>query len=193
MVTIPAPMLAPDKLYEPFTDPGWLYQTKHDGYRCMAGVSEVPTTPRVDLRTRSGAPCSARFPEVCAALENLPGGPHVVDGEVCVLRPDGTSDFNQLQDRARRRRPYPGCAAVTFCVFDLLIEDGERIMGLPLVERLERLLRLVAPLAQSLRTALDGPSSRRKPVRGDGWGWPVDRGRDGQAAGQHLSARPTQR
>lgn len=42
------------------------------------------------------------------ALASLPGGPHVIDGEVCVLRVDGTSDFNPLQERARRRGWYPG-------------------------------------------------------------------------------------
>lgn len=152
MISIPAPMLAPEKLREPFTDPEWLYELKFDGYRCMAGVDpagrEPDRSPRVQLRTKSGAECTAWFPEVVRALEDLPGGPHVLDGEVCVLRPDGTSDFNLLQERARRRRLYPGAPAVTLCVFDLLVHQGERVQHLPLIARkvrLQVLMRDVRP------------------------------------------------
>ena len=35
-MTIPAPMLAPERLHRPFTDSGWIY-----GYRCLAGVHLV--------------------------------------------------------------------------------------------------------------------------------------------------------
>lgn len=153
-VTIPAPMQAPEALRAPFTDPEWLYELKFDGYRCLAGIEKDDGFPisddvaamaaRVQLRTKSGADCTAWFPEIMRALSTLPGGPHVIDGEVCVLRPDGTSDFNLLQERARRRRWYPGAPVVTYCAFDLLVHNGERIMGLPLVARKNRLQELVA-------------------------------------------------
>jgi hypothetical protein len=35
---LPAPMLAPETLRPPFTDPAWLYEIKFDGYRCLAGI-----------------------------------------------------------------------------------------------------------------------------------------------------------
>jgi bifunctional non-homologous end joining protein LigD len=54
---------------------------------------------------------------------------------VCVLRPNGTSDFNLLQARARRRKPYPGGPQVTLMAFDILMHDGLSVMGWPLVER----------------------------------------------------------
>jgi hypothetical protein len=38
VLTIPAPMQAPETLRQPFTDPEWLYELKFDGYRCMAGI-----------------------------------------------------------------------------------------------------------------------------------------------------------
>lgn len=148
MVPIPAPMLAPETLRAPFSDDAWLYELKYDGYRCMAGIDVEGPDRQVDLRTKSGAPCTACFEEVAHALRALPGGPHVLDGEVCVLRPDGTSDFNLLQERARRRRAYPGCPAVTYCVFDLLVQDGANLMKLPLEQRkgrLEKLMKAVPP------------------------------------------------
>jgi bifunctional non-homologous end joining protein LigD len=97
----------------------------------------------VVLHTKSGADCTAWFPEIAQALADLPGGPHVLDGEACVLDADGVSDFNRLQERARRRRWYPGAPQVTFCVFDILVHDGKRVMGLPLVARKQLLEQLV--------------------------------------------------
>src|SRR4051794_14771521 len=110
-VTIPAPMRAPEQLRPPFTDAEWLYELKFDGYRCMAGVEKddgfTPDSEeeryqhiaaRVQLRTKSGADCGRWFPEIVEALAGLPGGPHVIDGEVAVLDENGVSDFNRLQE-----------------------------------------------------------------------------------------------
>jgi bifunctional non-homologous end joining protein LigD len=87
------------------------------------------------LRTKSGADCTRWFPEIADLLAVLPGGPHVIDGEACVLDEIGRSDFERLQDRARRRRWYAGADQVTFCAFDLLYLDGRNLMAAPLVER----------------------------------------------------------
>lgn len=127
---IPAPMMAPEGLRAPFSSPDWLYEIKFDGYRCMAGIEDG----RVELRTKSGADCTAWFPEVAQALAKIPGE-HVIDGEACVLDAQGVSDFNRLQTRARHRRWYAGCDPVTLCAFDILVHRGEPVMGLPLLER----------------------------------------------------------
>lgn len=97
----------------------------------------------MELRTKNGANCSAWYPEIRETLAKVPGGPHVIDGEVCVLDDLGRSDFNRLQDRSRRRRWYAGCDQVTYCAFDLLFQDGRNIMSLPLVERKARLAKLL--------------------------------------------------
>jgi ATP-dependent DNA ligase len=101
VLTIPAPMQAPEPLRQPFTDPQWQYELKFDGYRCMAAVGgSAPSTAsgtsqamshRVELQTKSGAHCNRRFPELVEVLAVLPGGPHVLDREACVLRPDGVA------------------------------------------------------------------------------------------------------
>lgn len=142
MIAIPAPMQAPEQLFRPFTSDDWLYEIKFDGYRTMAGVQDG----EVKLLTKSGADCTKWFPEIAKALASLPGGPHVIDGEACVLRPDGTSDFNLLQERARRRKWYPGAPVVTYCVFDLLVRDGKLTVNMPLTHRKQMLQELVENL-----------------------------------------------
>jgi bifunctional non-homologous end joining protein LigD len=155
VVTIPAPMQAPEQLRQPFTDPDWLYEIKLDGYRVMAGVEAGPPSPntrlelatiaasRVQLRTKNGVDCSTWFPEVTEALAALPRGAHILDGEAAVLRDDGTSDFNLLQARVRKKGRYAGASQVTYCVFDILVHDGRKVMTLPLVERKALLEQLV--------------------------------------------------
>jgi bifunctional non-homologous end joining protein LigD len=126
----------------PFTSPDWLYEIKFDGYRCLARVD----AGQMQLRTKGGHDCTAWFPEVAHALAALPGGPHVIDGEVACLDDLGRSDFNRLQARAARRRWFAGCDRVTLCAFDLLVNDGHDVMGLPLIERKARLQQLLAGL-----------------------------------------------
>jgi bifunctional non-homologous end joining protein LigD len=144
---LPAPMLLHEgKPLPPFGQPGWIYELKFDGYRLVAGVH----AGRVQLATRNGADASRWFPEIVQGLATLPGGPHVLDGEVCVLDEAGRSDFNRLQDRARRRCFYPECDPVVFCAFDLLALDGRSLIGLPVESRKKLLQALLSPAVQSV-------------------------------------------
>jgi bifunctional non-homologous end joining protein LigD len=142
MLAIPAPMRATEG-GKPFTDPAWVYEIKYDGYRCMARAGGGQPT---ELRTKSGVECTRWFPEVADLLAALPGGPHVIDGEACVLDEIGRSDFERMQARARRRRWHTGADQVTFCAFDLLYTDGRSVMARPLEERKAMLQQLLAPL-----------------------------------------------
>jgi bifunctional non-homologous end joining protein LigD len=146
MLAIPAPMRATDG-GKPFTSPGWIFEVKYDGYRCLTRAGSVGPT---ELRTKSGVDCTKWFPEVAGLLASLPGGPHVIDGEICVLDDFGRSDFERLQARARRRCWYAGCNQVTLCAFDLLYLDGRNVMALPLAKRKTMLQQLLAPLAPKL-------------------------------------------
>ena len=142
MLPIPAPMLATPG-GKPFTSPDWLFEIKWDGYRCMARAGGGHA---VELRTKNGADCTGWYPEVARALDALPGGPHIIDGEACVLDDLGRSDFEALHARARRRRHYQGAPQVTLMAFDLLVHDGHSVMALPLAERKARLSQLLARL-----------------------------------------------
>jgi bifunctional non-homologous end joining protein LigD len=140
-------MHAPERLVRPFTSPDWIYEIKHDGYRCLAGIEpgEPGDTARVQLRTKSGANATGWYPEVVRALACIPGGPHVIDGEAAVLGEHGVSDFNRLHRRSLHRRWYAGAPQVTYCAFDLLVVNGQDVMALPLVERKARLEELLHP------------------------------------------------
>lgn len=74
-------MRAQEQLRPAFTDPHCLYELKFDGYRCMARIeaddgteaeSEIQqdnhNAARVTLQTKSGADCTAWFPELWAPL-----------------------------------------------------------------------------------------------------------------------------
>jgi len=132
-----------------FDVPGWLWELKFDGYRLMAEFGRG----KCELKTRGGARATLWFPEIVRALSNVrafPGGPYVVDGEACVLDDIGRSDFDRLHARAKRRCWYAGADPVTYAVFDLLVDGGKDITGLPLVERKERLLALLDPVPASI-------------------------------------------
>jgi bifunctional non-homologous end joining protein LigD len=103
------PMLLDERPLD-LDEPGWIYELKMDGYRVLAEFEGA-----VQLRTRNGTNATTWFPEVTHSLAKLRGGHCVVDGEMCVLDEIGRSDFNQLQDRARRRGRYPGSPMSSTC------------------------------------------------------------------------------
>lgn len=131
------PMLLTERPVD-MTEPGWICEIKFDGYRLMAEVDL-----EVRLRTRGGANATAWFPEVAAGLSGLKGGPYIFDGEVCVLDEQGRSDFDKLQDRARRRRWFQGAPPVVYCVFDMLVDRGVDITHQPLKQRKAALAKIL--------------------------------------------------
>ena len=99
-----APMLLDDRKYSAFDDPDWLFEIKYDGYRMLVEFGDGS----VWMKTRQGQDCTAWFPEIANALREYEGSPFIVDGEACVLDEFGRSNFDRLQDRARRRGSYKG-------------------------------------------------------------------------------------
>jgi bifunctional non-homologous end joining protein LigD len=64
----------------------------------------------------------------------------VLDGEIVVLRPDGTSDFQALQEMLRGGRP----GNPVYYLFDLLYCNGYDLTRTPLLERKNLLQSLLA-------------------------------------------------
>ncbi|MDM0108820.1 hypothetical protein QTH97_28025 [Variovorax sp. J22R24] len=147
-----APMLLDERPFT-FGEPGWIYEIKLDGYRLLAEFGNGECI----LKTRNGANATEWFPEIARSLSRFKGGPYVVDGEVCVFDDRGRSDFDRLQDRARRRRWHEGAAPVVYAVFDLLVYHGVDITASPLSARKEALsMMLEAPLPSVLLVAYFG-------------------------------------
>lgn len=124
---------------------GPIYQVKLDGYRVAAFV----TSGGVILQARSTRIVTAQFPEVLAPLADLPAG-CVLDGEIVAVS-DGRFDFAALAASPAQRRQRK--VAVSYVPFDLMVDRGEDLTGLPLSERWPRLLAL-----------LDGAPAQLQPV-----------------------------
>jgi ATP-dependent DNA ligase len=122
--------------------PGWQFEPKWDGFRCLAFRSGS----RIELRGKSGKSLSRFFPEALERLRALPLERFVVDGELVI--PLGTSlSFNALQMRLhpaesriqRLARETPA----TLIAFDcLLAADGTNLLSEPLRVRRAALAEL---------------------------------------------------
>ena len=112
----------------------WLHEVKFDGYRFLAAIRGRSAR----LFTRRGLDWSDHFPGIVAACAALPVREALLDGEVVALLPDGRSSFQALQQAmSGSRRP------IVYCVFDLLRIDGTDLRSVPLLERKQRLARLL--------------------------------------------------
>src|SRR3954467_9250861 len=140
MTDVPQPALA-TLSHERFWEPGWVYERKLDGQRCLAVRDRSGTR----LYSRSGRDVTVAFPEIGEALEQQASTDFVIDGEVVAFEGSRTS-FARLQPRIHlssadkaRRSGVP----VYFYVFDVLRADGEDVRGEPLLDRKARLRRLL--------------------------------------------------
>jgi bifunctional non-homologous end joining protein LigD len=140
------PMLA-ETADKAFTDPGWLFELKLDGYRLIASKSRGEAR----LVTRKGNDYTDVFPEVARAIKALPLDHCVLDGEVVVLDARGMPSFSRLQQRGRLSSPIEVRRAAvelpaTFYAFDLLAVDDFDLRPLPLARRKEFLAEAVPKL-----------------------------------------------
>jgi ATP-dependent DNA ligase len=116
-------------------EPGWQFEPKWDGFRCLA----FRAGDEVDLRAKSGKPLTRYFPEMSAVLRGLPPSRFVLDGELAI--PVGeTFSFDALQMRlhpaeSRIKKLAAETPAVLF-LFDLLATPaGESLLQTPLLQR----------------------------------------------------------
>ena len=79
---------------EPPRGDDWLHEMKLDGYRILARVEKG----KARLWSRNAKDWTERFPTVARAVEALAMPTAILDGEVAMLLPDGTTSFNALQN-----------------------------------------------------------------------------------------------
>lgn len=133
------PML-PETAGAPFDSERHLFEPKWDGFRCLVFVDAGSFPGRGYLvQSRSGRDLTARFPEL-AGLGATGWRRTILDGELVAFR-GGRPNFYALQRRAGLPAAGTGTAAVALVVFDLLLDAGEDVTGLPLIARRERLAR----------------------------------------------------
>ena len=121
----------------PFDDPGFLFEPKCDGFRCLAFCDGR----RVTLFTRSLRDVTKGYPEVVRALETLPADA-ILDGELVVCDGDGVPRFQYMQQRNFDSTPPRALIEqfpVQLVAFDLCWWDGRDVRDEPLERRRQRL------------------------------------------------------
>lgn len=122
----------------------WIHEIKYDGYRIGCRIRNG----KVTLISRNGNDWTPSFPEIAKAAAALPTKDALLDGEVAVLRPDGRTSFQDLQNLATG---VGSRGSLVYFVFDLLRLNGERFDRMPLLERKRRLETLVGRGSDRIR------------------------------------------
>jgi bifunctional non-homologous end joining protein LigD len=112
---------------EPPEGDGWLHEIKLDGYRVLARTENKKTV----LYTRRGNDWTGKFAPIAEAVSDLPADTLWLDGEVVVMRPDGTSSFQDLQDALSLDR----VGELSYYIFDLMYLDGQDLRDVALIYR----------------------------------------------------------
>jgi bifunctional non-homologous end joining protein LigD len=152
-----------------FSDPGWIFERKLDGERCLAFRSGTG----VRLMTRNQKEDTSTYPEITQALIAQRAGDFIIDGEI-VAFDDGQTRFARLQQRLGVRHPGPDLLAavpVSYYIFDVLWADGRDVRPLPLRERkriLRDLLTFAGPLRFTEHVDTDGEAYYRQACA-SGW------------------------
>lgn len=132
--------------HEHFSDPGWIFERKLDGERCLV----FRRAGNVRLMTRNRKCLNATYPELVDALAAGPDA--VLDGEIVAFAGNRTS-FSRLQRRMQIKNADAARAsgvAVHLYLFDLVHFDGHALSALALRTR-KTLLRDAIDFADPLR------------------------------------------
>ncbi len=109
----------------------WFHEIKLDGYRMLCRVDKG----HAKFISRNQQDWTRRLSKLAEAAAELPVTQALFDGEVVALRPDGTTNFQDLQNAFRDRR----ADMLQYYVFDVLHIDGHDLTNVPFQER-KRLL-----------------------------------------------------
>jgi ATP-dependent DNA ligase len=142
--------------------PGWSYEPKWDGFRCLAFKSGK----QVLLQSKAGQPLGRYFPELVKALAELPQKQFVVDGEIVIYSGEHLS-FDDLLLRIHpaesRIRKLSEETPATFMCFDLLVDTkGKSLVDLPFRERRSKLEEFFKDLKENKTVRLSPASTSKK-------------------------------
>jgi ATP-dependent DNA ligase len=122
---------------------GWLHEITFDGYRLQARLNRG----NVHLLTRTGLDWTHKYPAIAAAIASLRARQAYLDGELCGVRPDGTTSFSAIQAAS----DAGNSDALVFFLFDLLYLDGQTLSSAPLIDRKARLEELLTNAPPALQ------------------------------------------
>jgi len=143
-------------------EPGWQFEPKWDGFRCLA----FRAGSKVDLRAKSGKPLARYFPEVVAMLAELMPKQFVLDGELAIPV-DHTLSFDALQMRIHpaesRINKLAAETPAILILFDMLLDaKGKSLIEAPLTKRRKALESFYKSTGETKRLKLSPCTLDRK-------------------------------
>jgi bifunctional non-homologous end joining protein LigD len=155
----------------------WLHEVKYDGYRALSRIENG----QVGIYSRNDKDWTMAFRPIVDDLARLPVENAILDGEVVVQMPDGTTSFQALREfvgsdsgmvgvasdagGSRDVANSPPTGRLLYYVFDLLYLNGYDLLGCTIEDRKRLLKQLLAGLA-GRETA--GRVSYSEHITGDG-------------------------
>ena len=136
-----SPMLAYPA--DPFDSRRHLYEIKWDGTRCLL----FKKGGEIRLQNRRLETITQRYPELQALTNQIAAQNAILDGELVVLT-GGLTDFPRLQQREHIADPtkislLSKKIPATYVAFDLLFLNDDKLVTRPLVDRKERLSKIL--------------------------------------------------
>src|SRR5260370_32017257 len=107
----------------------WIHEVKYDGYRTELVISAGV----VRAYTRGGYDWTDRYGPIVEAARALECRSAIIDGEMCVQRPNGVTDFGDLR-RAIRLEPE----RLGLFAFELLRLKGNDLRAEAVIDRPRR-------------------------------------------------------
>jgi DNA ligase-1 len=159
-----SPVETPEEAVERFSQPDLpgihaYLEDKYDGMRCQLHCGDAAHPGRVALYSRNREDITPSFPEIAEAFAHVTE-PLILDGEILGwdLAADQALPFSILGQRIGRKRvtnDLRRSIPVIFMAFDLLYQENELLLPLPLSERRTRLEALTARLAPATISSLE--------------------------------------
>ena len=169
------------------TGPGWHFEPKYDGYRCLA----FRDGRDVSLKSRNGKDLGRYFPELVSALAALPIKRFVLDGEIIIRNETFETLQLRLHPAKSRIEELAASLPATIIAFDILADDkGRSLLKEPFTDRRQKLKAFIVKVGKRRELAL----SRATKSRSQALKWLGGGGLDGVVAKQcDLDYRPGRR
>jgi DNA ligase D-like protein (predicted ligase) len=127
----------------PPTGENWSHELKYDGFRFHARLDRG----KVRLLTRTGLDWTDKYDNTASDVAKIKARTAYLDGELCAVNPDGTTSFAELQAATDSRSTNH----LVYFAFDLLYLNGENLTELRLLDRKERLRKLLKGMPPSIQ------------------------------------------
>jgi bifunctional non-homologous end joining protein LigD len=128
----------------------WLYEIKWDGYRAQVHIHAGDIT----VYSRKGVDWTDEFAAIARVGRDLRAREAIIHGEAVVLGSQGIADFQALRHELGKEDSER-------LTFDLLWLNGKDLRGLPVIERKQRLRKLIESVSPRIVYVGTSPGTAR--------------------------------